>query len=103
MDGALFDLAAQSLERHTGWSELEARGTLRIAIKSGGLDPKSIRANELNVVIRELMPAELEKRGVSDTAAVCAAVITDIASAPAIATSSRSKNPDDVFRRLAKR
>ena len=37
MGAALFDFAADQLEQHTGLSRLEARGTLRIALKDAGL------------------------------------------------------------------
>jgi hypothetical protein len=40
-------------------------------------------------------------RGVSDAAAVCSAVIGDIAESPAASEADRSANPDDVFRRLS--
>ena len=50
METSLFDLAAQKLEQHTGFSQLEARGTLRIAVKSAGLDPRSLTLAELRVV-----------------------------------------------------
>jgi len=102
MEMSLFDLAAQKLEQHTGFSQLEARGTLRIAVKSAGLDPGSLTLDELRVVFEKLMPGELEQRGVSDTAGACAAVMRDLENAPIAATDSPSSNPDDVFRRLAK-
>ncbi len=97
-----FDLAAEKLEQQTGFSQLEARGTLRIAVKSAGLNPASIGLDELRVIFEKLMPGELEKRGVSDIAGTCAAVMTDLESTPATATDSSSITPDDIFRRLAK-
>ncbi len=102
MELSLFDVAAQKLERHTGFSELEARGTLRIAVKAAGLDPKSLALDELRVVFEKLMPAELEMRGVSNSASVCTAAMRDLADAPIAAAQSTSTSPDDVFRRLAK-
>lgn len=102
METSLFDVAAQKLERHTGFSQLEARGTLRIAVKSAGLDPKSLTPDELGAVFEKLMPGELEQRGVIDTAGACAAVMRDLENAPIAATDSSSSNPDDIFSRLAK-
>lgn len=102
METSLFDFAAQKLEQHTGFSQLEARGTLRIAVKSAGLDPKSLSVDELRVVFEKLMPGELEQRGVGDTLNACAAVIRELANAPIAEGDSSSNNPDDVFRRLAK-
>jgi hypothetical protein len=38
----LFDFVAEQLEHHTSLDRLEARGTLRLALKEAGLDPQSI-------------------------------------------------------------
>ena len=102
MGMSLFDFAAQKLEQHTGFSQLEARGTLRIAVKAAGLEAKSLTADELRVVLEKLMPGELDQRGVKDTLGVCSAVIRDLEDAPVADDDSGSNNPDDVFRRLAK-
>jgi len=102
MEISLFDFAAEKLERHTRLSQLEARGTLRIAVKAAGLDPKSLNVQELRVVFEKLMPGELEQRGVQAGGDVCAAVLRDLETAPTAADDSPSSSPDDVFRRLAK-
>jgi len=102
METSLFDFAAQKLEQHTGFSQLEARGTLRIAVKSAGLEPKNLTVDELRVVFEKLMPGELEQRGVKDSLGACAAVVRDLESAPIAESKSPSNSPDDVFRRLAK-
>jgi len=102
MEASLFDFAAQKLEQQTGISQLEARGTLRIVVKSAGLDPRSLTIDELRVVLGKLMPRELEKRGVQDSLNACAAVIRELENAPVTAGDTFTNNPDDVFRRLAK-
>ncbi len=89
MDATLFDLTAERLEHHTDFDRLGARGTLRIALKAAGLEPKNLTGAQLQVVFEKVMPGELDSRGVSDVQDVCAA-------ADAGATS-----PDDIFRRLA--
>ena len=102
MEMSLFDLAAQKLEQHTGFSQLESRGTLRIALKAAGLDPRSLTLDELRVVFEKLMPGELEQRGVNDTASACTAVMHTLENAPIAAAADSPSNPDDIFRRLAK-
>lgn len=102
METSRFDVAAQKLEQHTGFSQLEARGTLRIAVKSAGLDPKSLTLGKLGAVFEKLMPGELERRGVSDIAGACAAVMRNLENVPIAATDSSSSNPDDILHRLAK-
>jgi hypothetical protein len=102
MEAVLFDFAAQKLEQHTDFSQLEARGTLRIAVKAAGLEPSSLSIEELRVVFEKLMPGELEQRGIGDTSGVCEAVLRELDNAPVSESDSPSNNPDDVFRRLAK-
>ncbi len=97
MDSA-FDLAAEELERHTGWSQMVARGTLRIALKAGGLKPETLTPHQLRVVLEKVMPRELELRGVADPPAVCAAMIEAVSD---VTARQISNDLDDVFRRLA--
>ena len=100
MANTLFDVAAESLERHTSFNRLEARGTLRIALKAAGLEPASATAQQLQVVFEKLMPGELEKRDVSDAEAICRAVAEEMASTPALPEEDASTELDEVFGRL---
>ncbi len=101
MDATLFDLAADSLEQHSAFDRLEARGTLRIALKAAGLEPKNLTDAQLQVVFEKVMPGELDSRGVSDAQDVCAAVLADVGSAGGTAENACATSPDDIFRRLA--
>ncbi len=101
MDAADFDIAAERLEHHTGFDRLEARGTLRIALKIAGLTANSVTVTQLRVVFEKVMPGELENRGVSDAAAVCSAVVDDLANAASPAEAESSSDLDTIFRRLA--
>jgi hypothetical protein len=101
VDAALFDFAAERLEHHTGFDRLEARGTLRIALKAAGLAPNNVTGAQLQVVFEQVMPGELDSRGISDVPDVCAAVIADLASGGASAEDAAAASPDEIFRRLA--
>ena len=101
MAADLFDFAAERLEHHTGFSQLEARGTLRIALKVAGLDPSAFTAGQLCVVFEKVMPGELDSRGVSNVQDVCAAVLADLESAGDAAADASATSPDEIFRRLA--
>ena len=101
MADTLFDLAADSLEQHSPFDRLAARGTLRIALKAAGLEPKNLTGSQLQVVFEKVMPEELDSRGVSDMQDVCTAVLADLGAAPGVAEESRDSSPDEIFRRLA--
>ena len=100
MGTSLFDFAAQKLEQHTGFSQLEARGTLRLALKTAGLDPKSLDVGQLRVVFDKVMPGELEARGLNEAAVICRTVMEEVASSPLPAETDSASDLDGVFRRL---
>jgi len=79
MADTLFDVAAASLEGSANMDRLAARGTLRIAVKEAGLDPRKLTLPQLRVVFEKLMPKELEARGVSDAAAACTVTMDEVA------------------------
>jgi hypothetical protein len=97
----LFNRVAERLKHHTGLSRIEARGTLRIALKIAGLTAKSVTAGQLCVVFEKVMPDELKLRGVSDAATICSAVIDDLVNSPAPTDESAATDSDAIFRRLA--
>ena len=97
---ALFDLAAERLEHHTALDRLQARGTLRLALKQAGLEPKGINTEQLRVLFERVLPDELENRGVGEAASVCRTVMDDVASSPAIGEQPGATSPDEIFQRL---
>jgi hypothetical protein len=96
----LFDIAAERLEESSEMDRLEARGTLRLAVKQAGLDVQNLTIPELQAVFEKLMPQELEARGVTDAATTCKTVMNDIASAASTADLADSNSPDEIFKRL---
>jgi hypothetical protein len=71
MKSTVFERASEMLEKRTGMSRLESRGTLRIALKEAGLDPNHVNREQMLVVISKVLPAELLERGVEDAHAIC--------------------------------
>jgi hypothetical protein len=71
-DSAAFDHACDMLEAETSLERLEARGTVRIALKEAGLNAKSVSPDQLAVVVEKLLPRELISRGVTDPNGACA-------------------------------
>ena len=97
MAATLFDTAAERLEQLTDFDRLEARGTLRIALKESGLDAESVTFAQLQVVFSKVMPMHLEKRRVADAAGACEAVIAGLNAAD---HAHHRSSADEIFGRL---
>ncbi len=61
-------------------------------------EPEAVRSDALRAVIEQLMPRELELRGINEPEPVCAAVIESVAG---LVSDRGTSNPDEVFGRLA--
>lgn len=96
-----FDFVAEELERRTSLSRLEARGTLRIALRSAGLDGGA-GAPELVVVLRKVMPRELATRAIEGGDAMCEAIASALVG-QSFQPARRDESPEDVFQRLGGR
>ncbi len=93
----VFERTSEGLESHTDLARLEARGTVRLALKKAGLDVHTVSVAEMAVVLARVLPAELESRGIADGEQICAQLrqaLKDVASSPAPET------PDSIFGRL---
>lgn len=88
-----FDRACALLEELTKLSRLEARGTVRRALKQSGLDA----ASELAVVVQAILPNELDARGVPDAGSMCEKLHEDLSG---ISDSPKADSPESVFSRF---
>jgi hypothetical protein len=102
-DSAVFEWACETLERASGFSRLQARGTLRIVLTQAGLDGKSLRASQLRVVAVRLLPKELRMRGLENADAIGAEVAACPAAVDQQAAGSAETDPEDVFKSLGRR
>jgi hypothetical protein len=102
MATSIFDSVCNELQRTTGLERLVMRGTVRLALRSVGLDPATLTKEQFELVARQVLPEELTKRGIANGASVCAGVLGRIAGAHA-ATAEGPESPDDIFRRLGAR
>ena len=98
-DSKAFEIACGELERATALSGLEARGTIRIALKKSGLDAAAVTAREMDVILHKVLPKELTLRGVDDADGVASGIAAALTSAD-LADESRSDSPEAVFSRL---
>ncbi|MCG8590820.1 MAG: hypothetical protein MJE66_16130 [Proteobacteria bacterium] len=94
---AVFEAVCGELEARTSLDRLEARGTVRLALKGAGLEPGSVTADQMAVVLERVLPGELSQRGIDQADAVCAALRTALPSAPA---DEAGDSPEAVFARL---
>ncbi len=100
-DAPVFNWLCTGLEERTSFDRLEARGTVRLALKSAGLDPRTVTADQMKVVIEKLMVDELTTRGIDDASSVCSGLVASLATASAsLATAGHAETPDEVFGRL---
>lgn len=96
-EASLFDLVAEKLEECSSLNRLEARGTLRIALKDSGFDAKSVAPNQLRVVIERLLPQHLGERGIPAPDDVCRLLVEAI---PRQGSADASDSPEAIFARL---
>jgi hypothetical protein len=93
-----FDWTCDELERLTSLDTLEARGTVRLAVKEAGLDPRTASPHQLSVVVERILAGELRARGIESADQVCASLATGLKSQePA---SEGGESPEEVFKRL---
>ena len=96
-EASLFDLVAEKLEECSALNRLEARGTLRIALKDSGFDAKSVAPDQLRVVIERLLPQHLGERGVPAPDEVCQLLVGSI---PRQGSADANDSPEAIFARL---
>ena len=96
-ESAAFALACEVLERDTSLDRLEARGTVRLALRAAGLEARDVNPEQMAVVVSKLLPQELESRGVGDGDGVCAALGERLAQ---LETPNAAETPEAVFARL---
>lgn len=96
-ESAVFERTCNELAQATSFDNLSARGTVRLALKSAGLDPGDITTAQMLVVVKRVLPGELKARGVKEPDAVCSAIAGRIAG---MAPEAQGQSVEDVFRRL---
>ena len=77
-DPGVFDHVAEALESATALDRLEARGTLRLALKEAGFDARSPQPEQMKVVVEKVLPNELATRGIEDAAGICRQLIASL-------------------------
>ena len=94
-DSAAFDRACELLTQHTTLSEIEARGTMRLALKAVGQNAKTAGKTEMMLAVRKALEPELAARSVTDAASVCRKLLDGLATLDV-----REQSPYEIFSRL---
>ena len=77
MNSKAFEYACEELERDGSLSGPQARGTVRLALKEAGFEPRKVQPSQLIAVFERLMKARLTAQGIgSDQAnALCSKIV----------------------------
>ncbi len=79
-ESPFFERTCQLLEQTTALSQLQARGTIRLALKEAGFDSRSVNRPQMLATVLQSLPAELSRVGVEDSEGVCEQIIAGLAS-----------------------
>ena len=102
MSESLFEFVAETLLKKSDLENLEARGTIRLALKSSGLTAREVTPEQMAVIITQVMPRELRVRGVENPEGVCQALAQAVKDFDHGDGDSDGASPEDVFRRLSR-
>ncbi len=94
-DSPAFNRTCELLAEHTTFSDLEARGTVRLALKSLGQSAKTVAKSEMMIAVRSALEPELVARSVPDPGTVCRRILDGLA-----ALESNEQSPYEIFSRL---
>ncbi len=87
------------VEDETDLDRLEARGTVRLALKDAGLDVRTVTRVQMAVVLERVLPRALTSRGVEDSDGLCKRWKAQLSTLPPRSTPD---TPDQVFERLGR-
>ncbi len=62
----VFEKTCELLEKHTSFTRLQSRGTIRLILKEANIDPQAVEKDEMVKLLKAKLASELEKRGISE-------------------------------------
>jgi hypothetical protein len=97
----VFEWVGEELAKRTGVAALQARGTLRLALQTAGLEPRTLDKEQMLVVLERVLGPQLELRRVANAATIC----REIALALQLMTFSKTgpESAERAFARLGRK
>ena len=99
-DSPSFEFVCDALEGSTPWSGIEARGTVRLALKKAGLEAATITAAQMQVVVHRVLPDELKRRAVEDALQICETIANNLVEQRFDEDVDKGESPEAIFARL---
>lgn len=99
-ESPVFDRVCTALEERSDLDRLQARGTVRIALKKAGFEVTSVDVSQMDVVLKRVLPGELEVRGVEGSAKLAEALAGVLADVDVEAAPDRASRAAATFARF---
>ncbi len=99
-ESPVFEWVSDALERTTPFSRIQARGTVRLALKQMGLDAASVDRGAMRVLLTVILPKELAARNVPDPGGTCQELVRGLDATDFRASAVDASSPDEVFSRM---
>ncbi|HMY14902.1 MAG TPA: hypothetical protein PKA58_01175 [Polyangium sp.] len=94
-----FEFVCERLETIAKISRIEARGTVRLALREVGKNPAYVSPQDMATIVTRVLPRMLQTRGVRDSAQICQEIATQLSQAK-LASGATYLDPAEVFARL---
>ena len=94
-----FEFVCERLETVAKMSRIEARGTVRLALREIGKNPAYVSPQDMSMIVAKVLPRMLQSRGVKDAAQACMDIGNQLAQTK-MASGATYLDPADVFARL---
>lgn len=94
-----FEFVCERLEQIAKLSRIEARGTVRLALREVGKNPAYVAPSDMATIVVRVLPRMLQTRGVKDPQQICNEIGTQLNRAK-LASGATYLDPAEVFARL---
>jgi hypothetical protein len=95
-----FEFVCARIETAAGWNRLVARGTVRLALRDMGLDPRTVSKKEMIAALRTTLPKALEFHRIANPPAICLRIENELAMA--VLDEKSIESPEEIFKRLGR-